>query len=480
LFRSDADVADVWAYAAAVAEGTIASRYLLSSSSHDATVILLGVTRPGVLVGPDVAVVEDEAALRGVDVARLPRAGRGGARPAETISFEEMLLRSADECPLADVHPDDLACLVYTSGTEGRPKGTMLSHSNFLKDCSLFDELCPILEEDTVIGVLPMFHIFGLTNVLLGSFSSGASLVLVPQYSPVSLLEAVQETRATLLAATPTILKHILRTQQRKGIVSPGTLRLCVSGAAPLEKDIIEEFEKVFGAVLCEGYGLTESTSAVCANPVDGLRKHGSIGVPPEGIDIKVTDEDGVDLPVGAVGEIVVRGPTVMLGYYNRPEETARAIRDGWLLTGDLGYCDEDGYFFITDRKKEIIIKGGFNISPKEVEDALLAHPAVRETAVLGVSKGEREAIKAFVVVRGDLPEAELLRHCRDKLTAYKVPDIFAFRDVLPKSLTGKVLKKELVESYGDDRLIERDGHAAGRTGGESGGEEPQSPGPVG
>jgi long-chain acyl-CoA synthetase len=464
LEKSDADVADVGAYPAAVAEGCIASKYLLSSRKHQATLLLLGVRRRGVLVGPDVNVVEDEAERRGVDVARTPRAGRAGARPAQTVSFEEMVLAAADDCPQEPLDPDALACLIYTSGTEGKPKGTMLSHKNFIQDCELIDALCSIRKGDRVAGVLPMFHIFGLTNVLIGAFVQRAAIILIPQYSPLSLLRALCECRANFLLATPTIFKHILRLQQRHKIDLPGVLRVCVSGAAPLEKHIIDEFEQVFGTALCEGYGLTESTSAVCLNPPDGKRKAGSIGVVPPGIEMKVVDEDGVELPPGAVGEVVIRGDTVMLGYYNRPEETAKTIRDGWLYTGDLGMLDEEGYFFITDRKKEIIIKGGYNISPREVEEVILAHPAVRETAVIGIRKEEREAVKAFVVARGGLSAEEILSHCRGELSSYKVPDIVEFRDVLPKSLTGKVLKKELSDSYSDDRLIERESDAARRS----------------
>jgi long-chain acyl-CoA synthetase len=308
-----------------------------------------------------------------------------------------------------------------------------------------------------------MFHIFGLTNVLIDAFYQGAGLILIPQYSPMSLLRALSDHRASFLLATPTIFKHILRAQQRHKVDLPGTLRVCISGAAPLEKDIIEEFEQVFQTALCEGYGLTESTSAACLNPPDGMRKVGSIGVPPEGIAMKVVDDDGVDLPAGAVGEVCIQGPTVMKGYFNLPEETDRSLEQGWLRTGDLGYFDEDGYFFITDRKKEIIIKGGYNISPKEVEEAILAHPAVRETAVIAVRKNEREAVKAFVVCRGDMCAEDVVQHCQGVLSSYKVPDIVEFREVLPKSLTGKVLKKELKDTFTDDRLIERDADASGR-----------------
>ncbi len=460
--KPDADVFDVQACPSAAVESAIASKYLLASRKHEATLFVLGMAKRGVLAGPDVSVVDDEAARRGVDVARIPRAGRGAARPAQTVSLDEMMLSAGDDCAQEKAGEDELACLIYTSGTEGRPKGAMLSHRNFLSDCRLIGGLCRIAEGDTVAGVLPMFHIFGLTNVLIGAFVNRAAIVLVPQYSPASLLKAVAESGASFLLATPTIFRHVLRIQQKRCIVPKGALKVCISGAAPLEKEIISEFEEAFGSKLCEGYGLTESTSAVCLNPPDGTRKHGSIGMPPPGIEMKIAGDDGVDLPAGAVGEILVKGEVVMLGYYNMPGETAGAISGGWLRTGDLGYRDGDGYFFVTDRKKEIIIKGGYNVSPKEVEEAILAHPSVKDAAVIGVRKNEREAIKAFVVAREPVEAEDLLRHLRGSLSAFKVPDEIEFRGELPRSLAGKVLKKELKETFMDLRLIERSGDAAG------------------
>jgi long-chain acyl-CoA synthetase len=202
---------------------------------------------------------------------------------------------------------------------------------------------------------------------------------------------------------------------------------------------------------------LTETTSAVSLNPPDDLRKPGSIGKPAPGIEMKVVDENGVELGPHIPGEIIIKGDIVMMGYYNNRKETEETIRDGWLYTGDIGYFDEDGYFFITDRKKEIIIKGGFNISPKEIEDVLLLHPAISECAVIGIKDEERELIKAFIVLRDKVSSKEIRDFCKGRLASFKIPDIFEFRDILPKSLTGKVLKKELGTMYIDERLIEKE-----------------------
>jgi long-chain acyl-CoA synthetase len=457
IHNPEADIADIHAFPSAIAEGRIASRYLLSAKEFKNTLIVLKMKNKGVLVGADVEVMVDEAKKRGIDVARTPRAGRGAAKVVQTISFEEMILNASDECPCEDAKPEDLACLIYTSGTVGKPKGVMLSHKNFIRDCELTQKLCHTNQNDRIIGVLPLFHIFGLANILICGFYYGASIILIPQYSPSTLLQALSKHSATLLMATPTIYLHIKKAQERKKIPLPKTLRLCISGAAPLKKDIIEEFEQLFNTCLCEGYGLTETTSAVSLNPPNGIRKPGSIGKPAPGIEMKIVDENGNELGPNIPGEIIIKGDIVMMGYYNNYKDTEKTIRNGWLYTGDIGYFDEDGYFFITDRKKEIIIKGGFNISPKEIEDVLLSHPAISEAAVIGIKDKERELIKAFIVLKDEVHSKEIRDFCKERLASFKIPDIFEFRDILPKSLTGKVLKKELGTMYIDDRLIGKD-----------------------
>jgi long-chain acyl-CoA synthetase len=456
IFKSDGDIADVLALPGAVVEGQIAGRYLLSSSAAGGTLLIQGVSKKGILAGLDVAVDQEAASEHGVDVAFQPRSGRASLRPAGTINFEEMMLEAGDTFDSIPRDPEDLACILYTSGTTGRPKGVKLTVRNFAAEGESAEHALDCTPEDKVIGVLPFFHVLGLSNVLHLGLNHGATVVLLPQYSPGNLLKTIVENRPSLIVAIPTMYVHLLFLLERKKVRLPDSIRLCVSGAAPLPKEIIEAFETSSGARLLEGYGLTETVSGCCFNPPEGVCKVGSIGLPLPGFDMKIFDEEGKELPPGETGEIVVTGEGVTPGYYNLPADTKEAFKDGWFLTGDLGYRDEDGYFYVTDRKKEIIIKGGFNISPKEVEDVLLNHDAIKEAAVIGRRMGEREDIVAYVTTKGEVSSKEILDHCRQSLSSFKVPDDVRFMDVLPMSITGKVLKKELREDYQDERRIER------------------------
>jgi long-chain acyl-CoA synthetase len=453
LVQPEGDAADVLAFPGAVLEGRIAGRYLMSGGASQPTAVVQRPAKAGLLVGADVSVDEEAAAAQGLQVARMPRSGRGGAFPAGARSLDRILLEEKDAFPARENAEGDTAVILYTSGTVGKPKGVVLTHGNFLADCSLFDQLCPIRADDRIVAVLPLFHIFGLTNVFLGVVFHGAAAALVPQYSPANLLQALVDSRATALLATPTMIVHLIKTQKRKKLALPGTLRFCISGAAPLPVETIREFEEVFGAPLFEGYGLTESTSAAALN-TRAREKPGSVGKTPDGIEVRIVDDAGNALPPCAEGEIALRGPTITKGYYHLPEATAEAFHEGWFLTGDLGYVDAEGLLRITDRKKDLIIKGGFKIPPREIEEVLLGNPAVREAAVIGIKREEREAIKAFVVCRKGTTEAELLAFCQEKMAAFKVPNVFEFRETLPKSLTGKVLKKELRDGYVDERLL--------------------------
>jgi long-chain acyl-CoA synthetase len=456
IFKPAGDMADIMALLGAVVEGQIAGRYLLSSSVTAGTLIIQGVSRKGILAGADVGVDHEAASEHDVDVAYQPRSGRASLRPADTVNFEEMMLKASDEFVSVSTTPEDLACILYTSGTTGRPKGVELTVKNFLCEQQATEQALDVTEEDKIIGVLPFFHIFGLSNVLICGLVQGASIVLVPQYSPGSLLRIIMETHPTLMIAIPTMFVHVLTLLERKKVRLPDSIRLCLSGAAPLPKEMIEAFERCSGSRVLEGYGLTETVAACCLNPPDGLCKAGSIGVPLAGFEMKIVGADGKELPLGEVGEIAVRGDGVTQGYYNLPQDTEEAFRDGWFFTGDIGYQDQDGYFFITDRKKEIIIKGGLNISPREVENVLSRHPVVEEAAVIGRKKGEREEIVAFVTVRGEVSAKELISHCKHSLSGFKVPDEICFMETLPMSVTGKVLKKELIDDYRDERRIER------------------------
>ena len=449
-------MADIMALPGAVIEGQIAGRYLLSSTVTAGTVIIQGVSRKGILAGVDVAVDHEAASEHDVDVAYQPRSGRASLRPAETVNFEEMMLKAADEFASVATNPEDLACILYTSGTTGRPKGVKLTIKNFVSEYQSTAQALDVTQKDKIIGVLPFFHVFGLSNVLHLGLMHGASIVLVPQYTPGNLLKSLMENHPTLMMAIPTMFVHLLTVLERRKVRLPESIRLCLSGAAPLPKDVIEAFERCSGCRVLEGYGLTETVSACCLNPPDGLCKAGSIGVPLAGFEMKIMDGDGKELPSGEVGEIAVRGEGVTAGYYNLPQDTQEAFKEGWFLTGDIGYQDGDGYFFITDRKKEIIIKGGLNISPREVEEVLLGHPVVKEAAVMGRKKGEREEIVAFVTTQGEVSAKELISHCKQSLSNFKVPDAICFMETLPMSVTGKVLKKELTDDYQDERRIRR------------------------
>ena len=454
IYKPDGDVADVMALPGAVVEGRVAGRYLLASGAIPGTVIIQGVHRKGILAGVDVAVDPEAAAEHDVDVAYQPRGGRASLRPVETVNFEEMMLNASEESVSVSTGPEDLACLLYTSGTTGRPKGVKLTISNFLCEQQSTQGLLDVTPQDKFIGVLPFFHVFGLSNVLLFGLVQGASIVLVPQYSPGNLLRIIMESQPSLIIAIPTMFGHLLTLLERKKVCLPDTIRLCVSGAAPFPKEMIEACERCSESRLLEGYGLTETVGACCANPPDGVCKAGSIGAPLAGFEMKIVDADGKELPSGEVGEIAIKGKGVTPGYYNLAQETEEAFSDGWFLTGDIGYKDQDGYFFITDRKKEIIIKGGLNISPREVEEVLLRHPKVKEAAVIGRTKREREEIVAFVTTREKVSAQELISHCKEYLSNFKVPDAICFMETLPMSVTGKVLKKELTDDYQDERGI--------------------------
>jgi len=449
-------MADIMALPGAVLEGQIAGRYLLSSTVTAGTVIIQGVSRKGILAGVDVQVDHEAASEHDVDVAYQPRSGRASLRPAETVNFEEMMLRAGDEFTSVATVPEDLACILYTSGTTGRPKGVKLTIKNFVAEYQSTAQALEVTQKDSLIGVLPFFHVFGLSNVLHLGLMHGASIVLVPQYTPGILLKSITESHPTLMMAIPTMFVHLLALLDRRKRQLPETIRLCLSGAAPLPKNVIEAFERCSGCRVLEGYGLTETVSACCLNPPDGLCKAGSIGVPLAGFEMKIIDGDGQTLPPGDVGEIAVRGEGVTAGYYNLPKDTLDAFKGGWFLTGDMGYQDGDGYFFITDRKKEIIIKGGLNISPREVEEVLLAHPVVKEAAVIGRKKAEREEVVAFVTTKSEVSSKELIIHCKQSLSSFKVPDAICLMETLPMSVTGKVLKKELTDDYQDERRIRR------------------------
>ncbi len=460
ISNPEGEAADLLAYPSAIVEGRLAGKYLLSAEKLQDTVVVQGVKKKGILAGADVRVDKESAKNYDIEVASYPRSGRGGAKQAETISLKELMLKSSRKFEASEVDLDDTAVLLYTSGTTGKPKGVMLTHNNFIGEFEWVEQVFPLWPEDRVVGVLPFYHVYAMADVLTPSVYFGCSTSLIPQYSPTELLKNITEVKATVLIAIPSMYIHLLQISKSRKTVIPKSLRNCISGGAPLPLKVIKEFEEVFQTRINEGYGLTETTSGVCLNPSGEGFKAGSIGPAAPCVEVKVFNEEDKELPAGEVGEIVIKGDMITKGYYNAPEETRDAIKDDWFHTGDLGYKDKEGYVFITDRKKDIIIRGGFNISPREVEEILFTHPKVGDAAVIGVpDKSMREAVKAFIVLKeGESSDVkEIIEFCKGQLSPYKIPKFVEFRDSLPKNVTGKVLKKELRDGYKDERLIEKD-----------------------
>ncbi len=459
IYNNEADIADILAMPAAVAEGRIAGRYIMAAKATPETIMIQRVKKKGILAGAEVIVDQDEAKNQNIDVVIQKKAGRSSLRPAETISLQEMMLKSSDEFDAVETDDDDLAALIYTSGTTGMPKGVMISQSNFFSECKLTQDVIKLGPGDCFASLVPFFHIFGLADACVLALFRGCTSVLIPQYSPKKFCKTMTELNITILLAIPTQYLHLMMAAKRCLPSQKPKVKYCISGAAPLPLEVIDTFKEIFGATIIEGYGMTESTSAVAINPPQKI-KPGSIGIPCPGVEMKIVDDQGNELAQGKTGEIIIKGKMVSKGYYNLEEATKETFKDGWIYTGDIGYQDEDGYFFITDRKKDIIIKGGFNISPREIEDLLSQHPMIKEAAVIGQKReNKKESIKAFCVLSDgkSTTKEELFAFCRKTLASYKTPDDIEFLEVLPKNASGKLLRKELREDYRDPRLIERD-----------------------
>lgn len=351
-----------------------------------------------------------------------------------------------------DIDPEeDIALLQYTGGTTGPAKGVMLTHFNLVANTEQIKVWNHRARKgkECILAVLPFFHVYGMTAVMNLSMSLAAEMLLIPKFDPDTILKTINKMRPTLFPGAPPMYVGLINHPNLQNY-DIGSINACLSGAAPLPREVQEKFELATGGRLVEGYGLTESSPVTHANPIWGQRKNGSIGIPIPDTEAKIVDsETGEELPHGEVGELAVRGPQVMRGYWNRPEETANTLKDGWLYTGDMATMDEEGYFYIVDRKKDIIVAGGFNIYPREVEEVLYGHEAVLECTVAGVPDEYRgETVKAYIVLKeGKYVSAdELELFCRERLSAFKVPRLYEFREELPKALAGKVLRRVLVE----------------------------------
>jgi long-chain acyl-CoA synthetase len=394
---------------------------------------------------------ESAKAAESAAVAALYVVGEAGSAPAAgTIgtAFEALLSGDAPGPQLALRGPADPAVIIYTSGTTGTPKGAVLSHIGLYMNADIPGRLFEFSADDVALVTLPLFHVFALSSVMNTCVLLGGTMTLVPRFDPVAVLETMQRDRVTVFMGVPTMFIALLQAVDSASF-DLSSLRVAVSGGAPIPAEVIDSFESRFGVPILEGYGLSESSSTATFNISESERKVYSVGKPIWGTSVQIWDEDSRPLPPGAehVGEVVLRGMNIMIGYHNNPEATAKAFAGGWFHTGDLGYLDEDGFLFIVDRIKDLIIRGGYNVYPREVEEVLYAHPAVAEAAVIGVPDPKLgEEVRAIVAVKPgqSVTAAELIEFVKERAAAYKYPRTIEFRDSLPKNATGKILKKEL------------------------------------
>jgi long-chain acyl-CoA synthetase len=364
----------------------------------------------------------------------------------EPGDFEGLLGRSERVEEVVERSGGDTAVLLYTSGTTGTPKGAELTHDNLRRNVEIAAGLFGIDGETVTLGALPLFHSFGQTCGLNTTIQAGGCLSLIPRFDAERALEIIERDRVAVFEGVPTMYAALLNHPQRADF-DTSTVRVCVSGGAALPVEVMRDFERAFGCSILEGYGLSETSPVASFNHPDRERKPGSIGTPVDGVDMKVVDEAGGEVAPGEVGEIAIRGHNVMKGYWRRPEATAQAIRGGWFHTGDLARVDGDGYFFIVDRKKDMVIRGGYNVYPREVEEVLYEHPAVREAAVIGVPHpelGEEVAAAVALVAGAEVEEREIVDFVKSQVAAYKYPRLVWFVDELPKGPTGKILRREV------------------------------------
>jgi long-chain acyl-CoA synthetase len=341
----------------------------------------------------------------------------------------------------------DDAVILYTSGTTGRPKGAELTHDGLVRNAEISSRtLFDVGPDDVIMGCLPLFHVFGLTCGLNVAVASAASLTLLPRFDPAKALDILQRDRVTIFEGVPTMYAAMLHLPEADP-AKAATLRVCASGGAAMPVEILRGFEKKFGCIILEGYGLSETSPVASFNHPNRDRKPGSIGTPIEGVEMRLIDDNWNTVPDGEIGEIAIRGHNLMKGYWGKPEATAEAMRDGWFRTGDMARVDADGYYYIVDRKKDLIIRGGYNVYPREIEEVLHEHPAVAEVAVIGIPHPDLgEEVGAAVALKpgaSATPE-ELRAFARDRVAAYKYPRHVWLVDALPKGPTGKILRREV------------------------------------
>jgi long-chain acyl-CoA synthetase len=370
-------------------------------------------------------------------------------KPGVETTLAEALTEHTAEDILHVTEATDTAVVLYTSGTTGKPKGAELTHANLVLSAIGHNQLLDARADDVHLVALPLFHSFAQTVQMNAGFAVGATLVLLPRFDPAAALALIARHRVTVFAGVPTMYWALLNKARADGTAADlaGLLRIALSGAAAMPVDVLQRFRDVFGVGIREGYGLSETSPTVAFNPLDQPNRAGSIGKPIWGVEVKLIDSDWNEVPAGEPGELAVRGYNVMKGYLGRPEATEEVVRDGWFRTGDIATRNDDGYYFIIDRAKDLIVRGGFNVYPRELEEVIIAHPEVSLVAVIGIPD-ERigEEVKAFVIREpgSELREEDLIGWSRQRLAAYKYPRLVEFRDTLPMNATGKLLKRAL------------------------------------
>lgn len=384
------------------------------------------------------------APLKGIKSLKFP----------ETLSFTDLISKQEPKPSTVKIDPEkDLALLQYTGGTTGIPKGAMLSHRNIMANAV---QVADWLSDRKIAGeiflsVLPFFHIYGMTTSMNTPVYTASTMILQPRFEAKAVLEAISKYRPTIFCGVPTMYIALIN-HPEVGKHNLTSIRACISGAAALPAEVMKRWDEITKGSLVEGYGLTEASPVTHCNPLYKGKKGGAIGIPFPDTEAKIVDvKTGADLSIGEIGEVAVKGPQVMQGYYNKPEETAKTMRDGWLHTGDVGKTDEDGYFYIVDRKKDMINVSGFKVWPREVEDILYEHPAVKAAAVIGVyDEYKGEAVKAFIVLKdgyeGKTTPEEIMKFVKERVASYKAPQLIEFRKELPMTPIGKILRRVLTE----------------------------------
>ncbi|WHY68972.1 long-chain-fatty-acid--CoA ligase [Neobacillus sp. SuZ13] len=360
-------------------------------------------------------------------------------------SWERLIQESKEVFESPSINEGDLAVILYTSGTTGKPKGAMLSHRNMASNTASMAQLAEFTEEDRIIAVLPMFHVFSIATCINMPIASGAAIVIVPRFSPTDVINTIKREKATIFAGVPTMFSFLLQVPGASA-ENFSSIRACFSGGASIPVELLHRFEEKFQVPVLEGYGLSETAPVTAFNPLRGKRKPGSVGIDIPEVKNKVVDLNGIEVRRGEIGELIVKGPNVMMGYLGMPEATSSTLKDGWFYTGDLARMDEEGYIYIVDRIKDMILVGGYNVYPREVEEVLYQHPAIVETSVIGIPDNEYgEIVKAFVVTNDEgITTDDILYFCKDKLAKYKLPKQVEFMKELPKNSTGKILRRAL------------------------------------